>query len=118
MVEWLLTHATQGMLDSFSNHGFVQFVNQSTRFDASDSGNILDAILSNDQFAVRINNVGVLSCTSDHCTVHFDLLRYDDHTSDPCHRDEFSRTELSGPFVQIYIYMIGAMTTILLLILI
>ena len=96
------TQATQGLLDFFSNHGFVQFVNQSTRFDASGSGNILDVILSNDQFAVRIDNVGVPFCTSDHCTVNFDIMRYDNHTSDPCHRDEFTRNEFSGPFVQIY----------------
>ena len=38
------TQATQGLLDFFSNHGFFQFVNQSTRFDALGSGNILDVI--------------------------------------------------------------------------
>ena len=54
------------------------------------------------EFAVRIDNVEVPFCTSDLCTVNFDILRYDDHASDLCHCDEFSRNEFSGPVVQIY----------------
>ena len=67
-------HSTDCLLDFFSNYGFVQFVNQPTRISHSGRGNILDAVLSTDQFAIRVNEVGIPFITSDHCTVDFLIL--------------------------------------------
>ena len=67
-------HSTNCLLDFFSNYGFVQFVNQPTRISHFGRGNILDVVLSTDQFAIRVNEVGIPFSTSDHCTVDFCIV--------------------------------------------
>ena len=87
----------------FSNYGFVQFVDQPTRFCLQGRGNILDIVLSDDQFMVKINEVGVPFSTSDHCTVEFGMTTVCDvdplHSSDPRHT---SSPDPSEPTVPVY----------------
>ena len=84
-------HATCSLIDFFANYGFVQFVNEPTRMNSlGTGGNTLDVVLSNDQLAINMSEIGEPFSTSDHCTIKFDVFACNTNSkfSNPVHNDE------------------------------
>ena len=84
------------MFECFNSLGFTQFVNVATH-SSTQSGNILDLILSNDSTCIDVHDVSAPLGSSDHSIVNFSITAVS---------NDLESTELSPGFeiVELYIY--------------